>query len=183
MKTPKQLRMRSGRTPLQLKNCPADPTEPPPKAKSNRRPCLEISARQKEKNPIPASLAEELSAMKKKLERMRGDRERTEKMLEEKQTVLDANMKEIERRGLIQKNVEIEVDRLFRLKELKRRCMRVSPMRTLRDKEREKSVNQPPFPSLHSQSHSQSFAAQCLLPLTPPSLSSLTQTPHTISHS
>ena len=127
-----KLRPRSGRTPLQLKNSPADPIQPSAKLKS--KPYFEISLIDKENNPIAAvavppavppetSLAEELSAVKKKLERMRADKERTEKMLNEKHAILDAKMKEMEERGEIQKNLEIEVDRLFRLKELKYRCM------------------------------------------------------------
>jgi len=128
-----KLRPRSGRTPLQLKNSPADPVQPSAKPKPDR-PYFEISLIDKENNPIAAvsipaaappetSLAEELSAVKKKLERMKADKDRTEKILNEKDTMLDAKMKEMEERGEIQKNFEIEVDRLFRLKELKNRCM------------------------------------------------------------
>jgi len=183
-----KLRPRSGRTPLQLKNSPADPIQPSAKLKS--KPYFEISLIDKENNPIAAvavppavppetSLAEELSAVKKKLERMRADKERTEKILNEKHALLDAWMKEMEERGENQKNFEIEVDRLFRLKELKYRCMvrttitthfrfdsffsldfsvlifflsllleqRVSPMRTLREKEQGKIVNEAPSQS------------------------------------
>ena len=68
--------------------------------------------------PLGSSLAEELSAIKKKLERLRSDRERTEKMLEERAMVLDLQKKELEQRGEAQKRLEIEVDRLYRLKEL-----------------------------------------------------------------
>uniref|UniRef100_K7MTT8 Uncharacterized protein n=1 Tax=Glycine max TaxID=3847 RepID=K7MTT8_SOYBN len=127
-------RPRSGRTPLQLKNTPADPIHPSAKPKPKPKPYFEISLIDKENNPVAAvavlvaqppetSLAEELSAVKKKLERMRADKEKTEKMLNEKHAILDAKMKEMEERGEIQKNLEIEVDRLFRLKELKYRCM------------------------------------------------------------
>lgn len=127
--------------------------------------------------PPETSLAEELSAVKKKLERMKEDKDRTEKILNEKHAMLDVKMKEMEERGEIQKNLEIEVDRLFRLKELKNRCMvcttitapvmlysfqfqlldadfsfsklqqRVSPMRTLREKEQGKIVNEAPSTS------------------------------------
>jgi len=61
--------------------------------------------------------------MKKKLERLRTDKEKTEKMLKEREALLDAKMKEMEEKSEIQKNLEIQVDRLFRLKELKYRCM------------------------------------------------------------
>lgn len=67
---------------------------------------------------LDASLAEELSTIRKKMERVRLDREKTEKMLEEREKVLDFKMKEMEERGLVQKILEMEVDRLFRLKEL-----------------------------------------------------------------
>nr|KYP73020.1 hypothetical protein KK1_005627 [Cajanus cajan] len=201
---PPKLRPRSGRTPLQLKNSPADPIQPSPKPKPKPkpdRPCFEISAIDKENNPIaiaaiPAaqppetSLAEELSAIKKKLERMRADKERTEKTLNEKHAVLDAKMKEMEQRGEIQKNLEIEVDRLFRLKELKCRCMRVSPMRTLREKEQEKIVNEAPSPSekvkteeTEAASESESVGGECQVLQSPGSACSQTHTTHTKSDS
>ncbi|KAL2330515.1 hypothetical protein Fmac_018096 [Flemingia macrophylla] len=194
-KTPK-LRQRSGRTPLQPKNSPADPIQPSAKSKTDRR-CFEISATDKDNNnPIPTSLGEELSTIKKKLERMRADKERTEKTLDEKHAVLDVKMKEMEQRGEIQKNLEIQVDRLFRLKELKCRCMRVSPMRTLREKEQEKIVNEAPSPSeektgetvaaseLESESESESVGGECqVLQLSPASACSQSQTAHTKSDS
>lgn len=67
---------------------------------------------------MDASLAEELNAFKKKLERLREDRERTEKLLEERDGALDLKMSQLLQRGEIQKSLEIQVDRLFRLKEL-----------------------------------------------------------------
>ncbi|XVE84322.1 hypothetical protein DITRI_Ditri17bG0003300 [Diplodiscus trichospermus] len=81
------------------------------------------------------SLAEELSAIKKKLERMRLDKEKTEKMLKERDAVLHLQMKEMEERGEIQRQLEIEVDRLFRLKELKTYSMRISPIKSLRERQ------------------------------------------------
>ncbi|XP_058186273.1 high mobility group B protein 6-like [Rhododendron vialii] len=68
---------------------------------------------------IDVSLAEELSAIRLKLERMRLDKEETEKMLRERDLAMEAGMKELVERGEIQKMLKIEVDRLFRLKELK----------------------------------------------------------------
>ncbi|OMP11259.1 hypothetical protein COLO4_03930 [Corchorus olitorius] len=70
-----------------------------------------------------SSLAEELSAIRKKMERLRLDKEKTEKMLKERDALLQFQMKELQERGQIQKQFEIEVDRLFRLKELKSYCM------------------------------------------------------------
>lgn len=184
-----KVRPRSGRTPLQPKNTPAAltlllPAKPKPKPDQS---CFEITLIQdtdKENRdivatpPLETSLAEELSAIKKKLERLKADKEKTEKTLKEREEMLDMKMKEMEERGQIQKNLEIQVDRLFRLKELKYRCMvrtskyfavqfvsnfdfdfsmlilnfflleqRVSPIRTLREKEHEKIVNEAPSPS------------------------------------
>ncbi|XWS35426.1 hypothetical protein CRYUN_Cryun21dG0125000 [Craigia yunnanensis] len=84
---------------------------------------------------LDSSLAEELSAIRKKLERLRLDKEKTEKMLKERDSVLHLQMKEIEDRGQIQNHLEIEVDRLFRLKELKSYCMRISPIKSLRERQ------------------------------------------------
>ncbi|XP_010451396.1 PREDICTED: uncharacterized protein LOC104733520 [Camelina sativa] len=87
---------------------------------------------------IDASLAEELSAFKKKLERMREDRERTEKLLTEKDVAMDLQMSHLLQRGDTQKSLEIQVDRLFRLKELHAYSSKISPIRSLRAKEHEK---------------------------------------------
>ncbi|KAI4353562.1 hypothetical protein L6164_002501 [Bauhinia variegata] len=154
-----KLRPRSGRTPLQPKNCPANPIQDSlTKTKLKQEPiqiCVTedsnkenhpilAAATPTKLEPIDSSLAEELSAIKKKLERLRIDKEKTEKMLKERATVLDLKIKEMEEKGQIQKELEIEVDRLFRLKELKSRCMRVSPIRTLREKEQGKIINDSP---------------------------------------
>ncbi|THG01714.1 hypothetical protein TEA_023502 [Camellia sinensis var. sinensis] len=72
---------------------------------------------------IDVSLAEELSAIRQKIERLRLDREKTEKMLRQRDLVMETNLKEMVNRGEVQKLLEIEVDRLFRLKELKSSCM------------------------------------------------------------
>ncbi|KAJ1388698.1 hypothetical protein SESBI_38891 [Sesbania bispinosa] len=198
-----KLRPRSGRTPLQPKNSPADPihpfTKPKPKLDQSRFEISAIHDSDKENRPIVAvanppappletSLAEELSAIKKKLERLRADKEETEKKLKEKDAILDAKMKEIEERGEIQKNFEIEVDRLFRLKELKYRCMRVSPMRTLREKEQGKIVNETRSQSevkieetevFESVSESESVGEECQVLQSPGSACSQT---HTTTH-
>ncbi|KAK6152555.1 hypothetical protein DH2020_015190 [Rehmannia glutinosa] len=87
-----------------------------------------------------ASLAEELSAIRKKLERLGIDKDKTEEMLRERSLMLDLQIKEILCRWELQKQLEIEVDRLYRLKEIKLSCMRTSPLRSLRDKEHEKKM-------------------------------------------
>ncbi|XP_047323688.1 high mobility group B protein 6-like [Impatiens glandulifera] len=84
---------------------------------------------------IDPSLGEELSAIKQKLERIKLEKEKTEKILKERDSLLDMKMKELQNRGEMQKMLEIEVDRLFRLKELQISCMRISPIRSLREKE------------------------------------------------
>ncbi|KAH1077906.1 hypothetical protein GLYMA_19G150200v4 [Glycine max] len=79
--------------------------------------------------PPETLLAEELSAVKKKLERIRADDERTKKILNEKHALLDAWMKELKYHCMV------------------RTCSRVSPMRTLREKEQGKIVNEAPSQS------------------------------------
>ncbi|KAJ6365816.1 hypothetical protein OIU76_030570 [Salix suchowensis] len=154
----KNLRPKSGRKPLQPKNSPATPmtqiqilkpkqewTEFSVVKDSNKEnhPIHTTTPTRPIVEPLGSSLAEELSAIKKKLERLRSDRERTEKMLEERAMVLDLQKKELEQRGEAQKRLEIEVDRLYRLKELHSYSMqRISPIRTLREKEHEKKMSE-----------------------------------------
>lgn len=88
--------------------------------------------------PMDASLAEELNAVKQKLERLKFERDKTEKMLQERHRILEVQMTELHHRGEFQKELEIEVDRLYRLKHLKLACTRMSPIRSLREKEMEK---------------------------------------------
>ncbi|KAH1096059.1 hypothetical protein J1N35_012980 [Gossypium stocksii] len=85
---------------------------------------------------LNSSLAEELNAVRMKTERLRLDKEKTEKMLKEREALLLLQMKEIDERGQIQRHLEIQVDRLFRLKELKSYSMRISPLKSLREKQR-----------------------------------------------
>ncbi|GAB2257599.1 hypothetical protein Droror1_Dr00013759 [Drosera rotundifolia] len=88
---------------------------------------------------LNSSLAEELSAVREKLERLRIDKERTDVMLRERHLVLDSNLKEVLRRGEVQKDLEIELDRLYRLKQLLHlTCLRMSPIRSLRAREMDK---------------------------------------------
>ncbi|KAL6146347.1 PREDICTED: uncharacterized protein LOC101295356 [Fragaria vesca subsp. vesca] len=150
------LRPKSGRTPLKPVNSPATPVNAGPvsKAKPPGQECINISvfgpsnkengqvygAQMIETAAMDASLAEELSAMRKKLERIRLDRERTEKMLKEREAMLDLKTKEIENRGQIQKMVEIDVDRVFRLNQLHSQSIRFSPIRSLRQKEQQKKA-------------------------------------------
>lgn len=132
-----------GRKPLQPKNTPAIPLTTNPNKpekwteisvsqnsnKENLHP--DFPAPKKATNPIScikdepfdSSLAEELSAIREKLERLKKDKEKTEKILKERDLMLDLQMKELLNRGEMQKQLEIEVDRLFRLNELRLSCM------------------------------------------------------------
>ncbi|KAI3742797.1 hypothetical protein L1987_60493 [Smallanthus sonchifolius] len=93
--------------------------------------------------PVPieqfeVSLADELCAIRQKMERLRSDKEKTEKMLRERKVMMEMKMKEILHRCEIQKALEIEVDRLYRLNQLRSLCDRMVPIRSLREKEQEK---------------------------------------------
>lgn len=149
------LRQKSSRKPLQPKNSPVTPMTQvqilKPKQEwiefsvvkdSNKEnhPIYTTTPTKSIIEPLDSSLAEELSAIKKKLERLRLDRERTEKMLKEREMVMDLQMKELEQRGEVQKRLEIQVDILYRLKELQSYSMIISPIRTLREKEHEKKT-------------------------------------------
>ncbi|KAJ6331440.1 hypothetical protein OIU76_009922 [Salix suchowensis] len=152
-----RLRPKSCRKPLQPKNSPVTPLTKlqtlKPKQEwiefsvvkdSNKEnhPIFSTTPTKSTIEPLDSSLAEELSVIKKKLERLRLDRERTEKMLKERGMVMDLQMKELEQRGEVQKRLEIEVDRLYRLKELQSYSMITSPIRTLREKELEKKTTE-----------------------------------------
>ncbi|XP_047983585.1 uncharacterized protein LOC125224256 [Salvia hispanica] len=153
----------SGRKPLQPKNSPSTPsaTKLKPNPNPNHAAVFwgEIDQSNKENiystpvkkervqfqiefDSFDASLAEELNAIREKVERLRIDKEKTDKMLRERALLLDSQMKEIVDRGMLQKHLEIEVDRLFRLKEIKLSCKSVSPIRSLREKEQAKRINQ-----------------------------------------
>lgn len=127
---------------------------------------------------MEVSLAEELSAIRKKTERMKSDREKTEKMLKEKDMVMEIQMKELENRGQIQKMLETELDRIYRLNQLHVQSIvssdltsnafsfpfmflnfyltlsvleqRVSPIRSLREKEEEKKADESPSQVNHN---------------------------------
>ncbi|CAN1772022.1 hypothetical protein LINPERHAP1_LOCUS12081 [Linum perenne] len=56
--------------------------------------------------------------MRKRMESLRLDAEKTEQMLKERGKALDLQMKTLEARGVAQIMLELEVDRLYRFKEL-----------------------------------------------------------------
>ncbi|KAK2657962.1 hypothetical protein Ddye_011014 [Dipteronia dyeriana] len=140
-----KLRPKSGRKPLHPINSPIT-TTPKPKAKQEWTDQIaldkENNHHQVKMETLDASLAEELSAIRKKMERLRLDREKTEKMLEERAAAMETHMKVIQQRGEIQKTFELEVDRLYRLNQLKSYCLRISTIRTLREKEEDKRMGE-----------------------------------------
>ncbi|XP_030543924.1 myosin-1 [Rhodamnia argentea] len=162
-----KLRRKPGRKPLQPRNSPAplpSGDQPKPKPKPERIGIgIETSPvfleSDKENRPYPppspraaatppakveqldSSLAEELVAVRKKLERLKADGERTEAVLKERDGFLATKMREVEEWGEVQKLLEIEVDRLYRLKQLKLSLERVSPIRSLRERSH---INQEP---------------------------------------
>ncbi|KAI3474302.1 hypothetical protein Pfo_029090 [Paulownia fortunei] len=151
---------KSSRRPLQPKNLSTTTTNVKPKQphpaewveisrldNSNKENVPPIYSTPVKKESFPtesfdASLADELSAIREKLERLRIDKEKNDKLLRERGLMLDLQMKEILNRGEVQKQLEIEVDRLYRLKEIRLACMRISTLRSLRDKEQEKKMKQ-----------------------------------------
>ncbi|CAN1772021.1 hypothetical protein LINPERHAP1_LOCUS12081 [Linum perenne] len=153
-----QPRLKSGRKPLQPKNSLTEseiqiskPTRIGNENKENNQ--HHSYQQQQQQQPLicstpPASklaeltdssLADELTAMRKRMESLRLDAEKTEQMLKERGKALDLQMKTLEARGVAQIMLELEVDRLYRFKELHSYSMqKISPVRSLRDKEQEK---------------------------------------------
>ncbi|CAO2823923.1 unnamed protein product [Amaranthus hypochondriacus] len=141
-----------GRQPLQPRNTILTTTNHDPSKKAKCQAPFSVSSltmitddsmNNKENIPfidsMDASLAEELTAVKKKLERIKYDKDKTEKMLQERDRTLEIQMNQLLQRGEFQKELELEVDRLFRLNQLKLASMRMSPIRSLREKEMEKN--------------------------------------------
>lgn len=133
--SPRDIPLKSGRRPLQPKNSLPNLVPSVAKIIKSKPEIIQISLSgdaNKENHP-PAttvsiescdlSLADELNAVKRKMERLRLDGERTEKMLRERDLVLELRMKELLQRSQEQRDLEMEVDRLFRLKELRSYCM------------------------------------------------------------
>ncbi|KAJ9543260.1 hypothetical protein OSB04_022967 [Centaurea solstitialis] len=104
----------------------------------NRSSICTVAADPVQIEQFEVSLADELNAMREKMERLRLDREKTEKMLREREVMMEMKMKDLDHRGQIQKVLEMEVDRLYRLNELRSLCNRILPIRSLREKEQEK---------------------------------------------
>lgn len=70
-----------------------------------------------------ASLAEELEIVRRRRERLRLEREKTEEMLTERDLVLERAMKEMERRAEEQNSIELEIYKFILLKDLRTSSM------------------------------------------------------------
>ncbi|XP_047307237.1 uncharacterized protein LOC124910610 [Impatiens glandulifera] len=82
---------------------------------------------------IDSSLAEELKAIREKLKRLRLEKQKTTKLLDDRDFILDKNMKEINNRGQTQKMLQMELDRLCRLNQFQISSMKMSPIKSLRE--------------------------------------------------
>ncbi|XP_051131050.1 protein SCARECROW [Andrographis paniculata] len=101
--------------------------------------------------PVPqmdASLADELGALRERLQRVRIDKDRTDKLLRERALSLDLRMKEILSRWEVQKQLEMELDRLYRLHQIRLASARVSPLPSLREKEEAKKLQRQMSPTI-----------------------------------
>ncbi|KAF6168696.1 hypothetical protein GIB67_026582 [Kingdonia uniflora] len=142
------------RKPLQPKNKSETPDTKSPKpqscSKQQQQQWIEISLfEESNKENYPAfttptkiesldtSLAEELSVIRKRLDRLRLEKEKTEKMLRERDLVLERVMQELKKRGKEQRRVEVKVEML----QLKG-ATRDSPVRSLREQEGDKNFKE-----------------------------------------
>ncbi|KAF9594548.1 hypothetical protein IFM89_033518 [Coptis chinensis] len=101
-----------------------------------------VSPEVKKIEPFDSSLAEELNVIRKRIERLRVEKDKTEKLLREKDLLLEMEMKEIQKRGNVQNEVEMEIEKLKRLKELESYCRRTAPIKSLREREEEKKIKE-----------------------------------------
>ena len=129
-----KLRIKTGRKPLRPKNISVDLDSVQIKAKPEWTEISRMADSNKENHPMyatpvkmesfDASLAEELSAVRKRRERLKIEEEKVENMLRERDLAMEMWTKEVKKRGEKQKKLEMEVDRLFRLKELRSAMVR-----------------------------------------------------------
>ncbi|XP_042033997.1 uncharacterized protein LOC121780430 [Salvia splendens] len=109
---------------------------------TNPKPRVEISTSNKENVPPSAQLNEEaVDPSLKRLETLRCEEARIDEALRDKSRLLDLAIKEILNRGEVQKQLELELDRLYRLNQINLACTMTSRLRSLRDKEQEKKMN------------------------------------------
>ncbi|OVA13707.1 hypothetical protein BVC80_1767g30 [Macleaya cordata] len=98
-----------------------------------------------------SSLAEELSVIRRKFERLRLEKEKTERMLRERDLVLETEMKRMENRGKAQRELEIQVERLQRLNDLRSFCIRASRIQSLREIEEAKKIKEAQLKNVKSE--------------------------------
>uniref|UniRef100_A0A7N0T6U1 Uncharacterized protein n=1 Tax=Kalanchoe fedtschenkoi TaxID=63787 RepID=A0A7N0T6U1_KALFE len=89
-----------------------------------------------------SSLGEELIEARKRVERLKLDKEKTEEKLKERDALFELWREGLETRGKEQIKLEIEMDRLYRINEL-RALTRISPIRSLREKEETRFSTRP----------------------------------------
>ncbi|KAH7677670.1 hypothetical protein IHE45_07G098900 [Dioscorea alata] len=87
---------------------------------------------------LDASLAEELGVARRRRDRIRLERERTERMLGERDLVLEKGMRDLVMRGEEQRRLELELLRLIGISNLGLLSGSSSPIRSLREREEER---------------------------------------------
>ncbi|KAM0953821.1 hypothetical protein DsansV1_C01g0004021 [Dioscorea sansibarensis] len=87
---------------------------------------------------LDASLAEELGVARRRRDRIRLERERTERMLGERDLVLEKGMRDLVIRGEAQRRLELELLRLIGIGDLGLLSGSSSPVRSLREREEER---------------------------------------------
>ncbi|XP_039129465.1 uncharacterized protein LOC120265590 isoform X1 [Dioscorea cayenensis subsp. rotundata] len=87
---------------------------------------------------LDASLAEELGVARRRRDRIRLERERTERMLGERDLVLENGMRDLVMRGEEQRRLELELLRLIGISDLGLLSGSSSPIRSLREREEER---------------------------------------------
>ena len=114
------------RRPLQPKNIEWDPKPKPKLVK------IEGSAGKENRpfegiGPLEVSLAEELRVVRRRRARLRLEREQTERLLRERERVLDMGCREMEMRWEEQKKVELEIQRIVWFMDLRSCVVRENP--------------------------------------------------------
>lgn len=120
-------RHRSHRRPLQPKNSPSEPHQSSGGGVKRVQisPADSIGGKENRPQELPAgidpedtSLGKELVAVRRRRERIRSERERTEKLLTERSRILDTAIREAEDRWEAQLKMEAELRQVIRLREL-----------------------------------------------------------------
>ncbi|URE43978.1 hypothetical protein MUK42_14966 [Musa troglodytarum] len=155
MQSPAEVAAPTHRRPLQPKNFDSIPSvwiHPKPKPIAFRCPPTTGVGAGKESRPISlpelgtmaglrdASLSEELVAARRRRERLRAERERTEEALRERYAAMRRWAVELEKWAEEQRNLELELRLLIELRDLQSSSTISSPVQSLREKERQRST-------------------------------------------